>query len=151
MTPKELKRLSRRDLLEMLLELSRENEEIRGENTRLRSELENRNVAIEESGSLAEAALRLNGVFQAAQEACDQYTRNIQSRNADLEQNCRSMEQQTKEKCDEMLAQAQAQAEDILAQARTQAEDILAQIRQEKDRRDQTYLWLAGILNGSEE
>ena len=35
-------------------------------------------IAIEKAGSLAEAALQLNSVFEAAQNACAQYTQNIQ-------------------------------------------------------------------------
>ncbi len=77
MTSKDLKRLSRRDLLEMLLELSKENEQLRQEVKELQKQLDDRCIAIENCGSLAEAALQLNGVFQAAQAACDQYIENI--------------------------------------------------------------------------
>ena len=102
MTPKELKRLSRSDLLEMLLDLSKENEKLRMGNERLSAQLTDRNIAIEESGSLAEAALRLNGIFQAAEEACAQYRENIQARNAGLEQRCIQMEEETLARCKKM-------------------------------------------------
>lgn len=96
MTPKELKRLSRSDLLEMLLELSKENERLLQEVEQLRIEVEQRKISIEKCGSMAEAALSLNGVFEAAQSACEQYMENIRQR-------CEQMEQETKEKCDKML------------------------------------------------
>ena len=89
MTQKELRHLSRSDLLEMLLELSRENEKLAREASALRRELGERNIAIDQCGSLAEAALKLNGVFEAAQAACDEYTRNIQQRHEQLEEHCR--------------------------------------------------------------
>ena len=63
MTDKSLKKLSRRDLLKMLLALSRENEQ-------LRSDLEKRTIEIEKSGSLAEAARRLNGPVEATRACC---------------------------------------------------------------------------------
>lgn len=107
MTPKELKRLSRGDLLEILLELSRENEQLRQESARLRRELETRTIAIEECGSIAEAALQLSGIFQAAQAACEQYTQNIRERSEQMHQ----LEAETKAKCDAMLAQAWADAQ----------------------------------------
>ena len=79
MDPKKLKQLSRSDLLEMLLNLSKENEQLRQELQQATSKLEDRTIAAEKSGSLAEAALNLNGVFQAAQAACDQYKWNVQN------------------------------------------------------------------------
>ena len=69
MTDKELKRLSRTDLLNMMLNLSKENEALRRRLAEAEEKLNSREIAIEESGSLAEAALRLNGIFEAAQAA----------------------------------------------------------------------------------
>lgn len=74
---KELKKLSRAELLEMLLELSRENDTLRCENEALRDQLSEKELRISESGSIAEAALKLNKVFEAAQEAADQYLLNV--------------------------------------------------------------------------
>lgn len=79
MTDKELRRLRRSELLEMLLDLSKENKELRKKLDMANAMLANRKIAIEESGSLAEAALKLNGIFEAAQRAADQYVENIQS------------------------------------------------------------------------
>lgn len=73
----ELKHLSRRELLEMLLELNRENEQLRAENGKLRHVLETKQILCDKAGSIAEASLRLNGVFVAAQAAADQYLENI--------------------------------------------------------------------------
>ena len=36
-----------------------------------------RRIELEEAGSIAEASLRLNGVFEAAQQAADQYLENL--------------------------------------------------------------------------
>lgn len=99
MSPKELRRLNRSDLLEMLLELSKENDRLLQEVKQLREELEQRRIAIEKCGSMAEAALSLNGVFQATQSACEQYIENVKLR-------CWQMEKDTKEKCDKMLLDA---------------------------------------------
>ena len=42
-----------------------------------RQQLEERRIMTEEAGSIAEAALRINRVFEAAQAAADQYLENI--------------------------------------------------------------------------
>lgn len=73
MTDKELKRLSRAELLELLLEQVEENEQLRSEISDLREQLNDRIIKINEAGSIAEAALRLNGVFEAAEAAARQY------------------------------------------------------------------------------
>ena len=105
MTSKPLKRLRKAELLEMLLELSKENDKLRQDNQDLRQKLADRTIAVENSGSLAEAALQLNGIFEAAQAACQQYTQNIQTRSEDLERHCQQMEAETRAQCDAMLAQ----------------------------------------------
>ena len=75
MTNKELRKLSRAELIDILFELQTQNENLTAENRELAAQLESRQLQITEAGSIAEAALRLNGVFEAAQAAADQYVR----------------------------------------------------------------------------
>ena len=74
---KELRRLSRRELLELLVEQGQELEQVREERDRLKTELENREIKIANAGSIAEAALSLSGIFEAAQKAADEYLTNV--------------------------------------------------------------------------
>lgn len=92
MTPKELRRLRRSDLMEMLLQLSKENLQLHQDLEDARQQLQEKHIIIEEAGSLADAVLRLNGIFEAAQAACDQYEENIRIR-------CRELEEQTRLAC----------------------------------------------------
>ena len=77
MTEKELRRLSRRELLEMLITRTMENERLTEELQQARKELSDRKIIQEHAGSMAEAALQLNGVFEAADRAAKQYLENI--------------------------------------------------------------------------
>lgn len=77
MTDKELRRLSRSELLEMLIAQMEENEKLRSELSKARSELKDRRITLRRAGSIAEAALRLNNVFEAADEAARQYLENV--------------------------------------------------------------------------
>lgn len=86
MTEKELRRLSRMDLLEMLLEQSKEVEQLRAELETVKKQLEDRRIMEQEAGSIAEASLKLNKVFEAAQQAADQYLENIRIR-SEISQN----------------------------------------------------------------
>ena len=77
MTEKELRRLSRRELLEMLITRTMENERLTEELQQARKELSDRKFIQERAGSMAEAALQLNGVFEAADRAAKQYLETI--------------------------------------------------------------------------
>lgn len=78
MTDKELKRLSRAELLEMLLAQVEENEKLKMRLKEMQTQLDSRQIMIDKAGSIAEAAMQLNGVFQAAENAAAQYLENIQ-------------------------------------------------------------------------
>ena len=83
MTEKEVRKLSRLQLLEILVEQANEIEQLKAELKETKEQLADRKIVIEQSGSLAEAALRLNGVFEAAQRAEDQYLENILHRDSE--------------------------------------------------------------------
>lgn len=72
-----LKKLSRQDLLEMLIESEKYVKQLEKELEETKKQLEDRRIRIEKSGSIAEAALKLNGIFEAAQAAADQYLENL--------------------------------------------------------------------------
>lgn len=80
MTDKELRRLSRRDLLEMLVAQEKENRKLRQELAEARAKLQDRSIAISQAGTMAEAAMALNGVFEAADRAARQFLDNIKVR-----------------------------------------------------------------------
>ena len=71
MTDKELRRLGRAELLDILYEQQKRYEESLAENQALRQRLEERTLRIAAAGSIAEAAVQVNGVFEAAQAAAD--------------------------------------------------------------------------------
>lgn len=106
MTERELRRLSRTDLLELLLTQSRQIDALQEELALAKQALEDKNIAIRKSGSIAEAALQLSGIFEAAQKACDQYTLNMEAMVKRQELLCAKMERETREKCNRMLRDA---------------------------------------------
>ena len=77
MTNKELKHLSRKELLELLVEQGKENERLKKIIADQKAQLKDRTIIYEEAGSLAEAALSINEVFQAADDAARQYMINV--------------------------------------------------------------------------
>ena len=105
MTQRELQRLSRAELLELLLETTKENEKLRKQLEQASIALADRVICMEKAGSIAEAAMALNRVFEAAQAACDQYTQSVMRQ-------CGAQQQRTQALCNKMLAQANMQTTD---------------------------------------
>lgn len=75
-----LRSLSKLELLELLAQQERELQALRAELAERDAQLAERRILLEQSGSIAEAALRLNGIFEAAQRAADQYLESIGAR-----------------------------------------------------------------------
>ena len=76
-----LRRLNRAQLLDLLYDAVKEKEDLERELEETRRQLSEKNIQIAESGSIAEAALKLNRVFEQAQAAADQYLFSIRSEN----------------------------------------------------------------------
>ena len=77
MTNNEFKRLKRADLIEIIYQMQENEERYKKAIANMREQLEQRQIQIENAGSIAEAALRLSGIFEAAQMAADRYLENL--------------------------------------------------------------------------
>ena len=77
MKERDLNKLKRSELLELMLAQSQEIDELRAELEQAREALKRREIALAEAGNIAEAALRLNRVFEQAQAAADHYLENV--------------------------------------------------------------------------
>jgi uncharacterized phage infection (PIP) family protein YhgE len=80
MTNKELARLNRRELLELLVQQSKQIDQLQQELEEAQAQLACRKLQLEHCGTMAEAAMRLNDVFAAADAAAAQYLENIKQR-----------------------------------------------------------------------
>lgn len=77
MTEKELSELSRKQLLELLLKQTERADQLELQLKEAEEKLACRLIIEKEAGSIAEAALQLNGVFEAAEAAAAQYLENV--------------------------------------------------------------------------
>lgn len=102
MTSRELRRLGRRDLLELLVRQEQQNEELRARVSELEELLSERSIAIENCGTMAEAAMVLNSVFESADRAAAQYLESIK---------------QQEKVCEKIVSEAEARAKAIVEDA----------------------------------
>lgn len=75
----DLRHMGRRDLLRLLLEVQQENETLRQQIDTLRAESAEKLLEMQQLGSIAEAAMKLNHVFEDAQRAADMYVANAKA------------------------------------------------------------------------
>lgn len=130
MTEQDLKRMKWGGILEEIdsrdreiRRLNEENESLKEENSDLKERISDRKINIEKSGSIAEASLKLNKVFEDAQAAADQYLQNIKEKEAEAEKlikeltdrtdaACRAKQENTDAKCDLLVSESKKRAEE---------------------------------------
>lgn len=106
MTDREFKRLSRAELIEIIYQLQLKEEELLAENQKLKEELNDKRIRMRQAGSIAEAALEIHGVMEAAQNAADQYLEEIRRIRMETEAACRRMMEQARQEAALFVAQA---------------------------------------------
>lgn len=107
MISKELKRLSRRELVDIIYQLKKEEQEKQEKIAALEAALAEKRLRIASAGSVAEAAAEITQLLSTVQATADLYLQEIAS-----------MKEDTKKECAQLLAEAQQQADKILAEAR---------------------------------
>lgn len=133
MTEKELKKLSRIDLLEMLLEQSKEVERLNTELEEAQKKLEDRSIQLDEAGSIAEAALRLNGIFDIAQIAANQYLDNLQTLSGRTDEICERKMEKCEQEIQEKLKTAEEKAEQLISEAEEKAERLVSEAEEKSE------------------
>lgn len=103
MESKELKKMSRKDMLVILLEQTKRIRELEDELEKANEKVEAKKVILKNAGSLADAALQLSGIFNTAQEAATIYLSNIkelkEKSEEDIEKLKNKMLRDTERKC----------------------------------------------------
>lgn len=129
MTDKEFRRLSRGELVEIIYELQKNEQELKDannalkeENAELKKSLESREIKLSEVGSIAEATVELSGIFEVAQNAADEFLAKVKADNADVEI-----------RCSKMLSDAEEEAAQIVQNANSQAEEKWSEFKEKAD------------------
>ena len=117
MTDKEVKRLTRSQLIEIIYQLQLKQEELIADNEKLTKALEDRRILLDNAGDIARASLEIHGVMQAAQDAATHYLEEMQAR-AD-------------EEYQQIIKNAHEQAEAIVAQAKQSSLDSVSENKNE--------------------
>ena len=112
MTDREFKRLSRPQLIDIIYQFQLQIDTLTEKNQALEQALEDRRLRLSDAGNIADAALELNDCFRSAQNAAEQYLKEI-----------KAIREETEAERQRILAQARAEAEAIIAGAKKTQDD----------------------------
>jgi hypothetical protein len=156
MTDKDLKKLSRQDLLILLAEQTERANTLEENLQKAERKLKERQLSINESGTLAEASLKLSGIFQAADDAVATYVENIKMLSDRQTTVCQELEAVSKRNAEKIVQDAEKEAAVIVQNAKTLAAKEIEkmnahwdEIQRKIKEMDKEYSWLRGILRHS--
>ena len=101
---KELKKLSRRELVDIIYQMKRNEERMQEEISALEKALDEKRIRISNAGSIADAAADITKIFSTAQATADLYLNEITCKKTETEEECAKMLKETKEKVGAILS-----------------------------------------------
>lgn len=128
MTERELKKLNRYQLLELIIIQTEQIETLQEQLQQAQAQIDAQDIRIKEAGSIAEASLQLSGIFEAAQSAADIYLENVRKQTADadsIREIARQDASRITEEASEKAAQMTEVAKALLEDAQVKSEEKL--------------------------
>ena len=131
LSSKELRKLKRTELLELMLMQSKEKDalkqEIEEKNLEIRQlkkQLDTKKIDLQKAGTIAEASFQMNGVLESAEKAAQQYLENIQElhdkekalytdKKEEFENRCTAVMQATIERCNFMKEEMESKCSEM--------------------------------------
>lgn len=129
MTEKELKKLNRKQLLELLLAQTRQVEQLQAQLEEAKRHINNKILAETEAGSIAEASLKLNNVFESADAAVAQYVENIKKLSENQAMLNARTEAESRQKAEAMIADAEKRCREREHAAEQKLKEISDQLQ----------------------
>ena len=109
MVSKELKKLSRRELVDIIYQLKKNEQQKQDEITALEEALQEKRIRVSVAGSIAEAATDITQIFSTAQRTADLYLQEIEFMREQTEKECAAMLEAAQKKVDAILSDGEKQ------------------------------------------
>ena len=124
MIEKDLKKLNREEILEIMVQVSKENSRLHEEVEELQGRLAERQLKVTDCGSLAEACLSVNDVLAKADAAAKLFLENLKLHciREDLDEVSSGILSEAEEKSAGIIAEAERKSAALLEEARVRAE-----------------------------
>ena len=107
MIRKELKKLNRRELVDIIYQMKKNEQDLQKKIAALEETLQEKRIRISKAGSIAEAAASITDVFSAAQKSADLYLQEIACRREETERQCAKRIEETNHTVARILSEAE--------------------------------------------
>lgn len=151
MTDKELKHMSRADLIEIISQYQNREREQSETIKQLSAQLNERRTHIKNAGSIAEAALSVHHIFETAQAAADDFLAEVRAANADKEAQGRMILESARAEADTIRAQAREEARGMTENARRECDAMYSQITKLLKNYEELRSLLPGRITSNQE
>lgn len=122
MQEKELRKMTRSELIEIIYAMQQNEKALIAEKEELQAKLDDRILRVNKAGSIAEAALSVNKVLEACQQSANDYLASIAK-----------VQEETKQKAEQILTQARKRADEIVKEAQIEASKKLPEVKAKED------------------
>lgn len=103
MISKDIKKLNRRELVDIIYQLKKNEEQMQAKIAELEEALQDKRIKLSVAGSIAEAAMDVTNVFATAQRAADLYLHEISCMKADAERECAKIIEEARKEAELIL------------------------------------------------
>ena len=124
MVSKELKKLSRRELIDIIYQLKKNEQQTQEQLAALEEALQDKRIRLSVAGSIAEAAADITQVFATAQRTADLYLHEIAAMKEDAEKECAAMIEEARKQAAEILADGHRQFAELNARYKAEYEKL---------------------------
>lgn len=134
MMSKDLKKLSRRELMDIIYQMKKNEQQMQDEITSLQEALQEKRIRLSTAGSIAEATASITNVFSVAQMTADLYLQEISS-----------MKEETEIECAKKIEDANRAAEKIISDAEKQYAAVNVRCQAEYQKWQQLRIAVAAL------
>lgn len=128
MDNKKIRKISKKELLEVLLSQAKRIEELELELSDTKKKLTSKKIMIDESGSIADASIKINEIFECAQKTADQYLFNVMEK-------CKKIEKDAKKLCEKEKNKIIKETEKYCEQKKKVIDKKLASINKDSSKK----------------
>lgn len=129
MISKDLKNLTRRELVDIIYQMKKNEEQLQNEISALKEALQEKRIRLSEAGSIAEAAASITDLFAAAQKTADLYLHEISCMKAETEKECSQMIASAKQTVESIFLGSEQQFEGMSQSEDTDYQPLMEEVQ----------------------
>ena len=113
MIHKELKKMGRRELVDIIYQLKKNEQKLQDDIALLQDALQEKRLRFSQVGSVAEAAASITELFSAAQKTADLFLLEISCMKKETEEECAAKIEETKNTVEQLISDSEKQLDDL--------------------------------------